>query len=171
MTGDITATVSFTQKLCDGNERTNGDATGGIWKVILHDFDSSLPSYECPDGLKWHIHEKPAKVDYITNPAVECGLDVTGNHYDPTFGCGPASQHTGYLCDQIGTKSCSPKDDVTTCEMRDLSGKFGHIKFDKHEEQTWEDFYITNVDNFEDMLIVFHCGKPRVACGNFNVEY
>ena len=59
MTGDITATVSFTQKLCDGNERTNGDATGGIWKVILHDFDSSLPSYECPDGLKWHIHEKP----------------------------------------------------------------------------------------------------------------
>ena len=68
--------------------------------------------------------------------------------------------------DTDGKKICKANVDITTCEMGDLSGKLGKIQFTS-ELQEFEESFITNVDTFKDLSIVLHCGKPRVACGNF----
>ena len=45
-------------------------------------------------GMSWHIHEKWTHTDAVGRVGpTDCGPAFTGGHYDPTFACGPASQH------------------------------------------------------------------------------
>jgi hypothetical protein len=156
VTGEyVSGTVYFSQS---GNKYTDGH-----WTVVLDDVNiEALTDMDCGGGLNWHIHEFT-----LDESRPEC-TDL-GGHWDPTYGCGGASQHdnTG-VCDFLynGTKTCTPEEDITMCEIGDLSGKMGRIALDTSYEQTYEDVYITNINVFSKLSIVFHCGSPRVACGN-----
>ena len=45
-------------------------------------------------GMSWHIHEKWTHTDAVGRVGpTNCGPAFTGGHYEPTFACGPASQH------------------------------------------------------------------------------
>lgn len=57
-----------------------------------------------------------------------CSSEYTGLHYDPTLQCGPASEarglgvcDTAYVCDSF-----------ETCEVGDLSGKWGMLEIESN---------------------------------------
>ena len=96
-------------------------------------------------GIKYHIHS------YWTNSSVfsssgstYCGASFTGGHYDPYLGCSSTSQYASspplcgrayrnstygytYNCSSasFGSKSGSVTGYEPSCEVGDLSGKFG----------------------------------------------
>lgn len=76
----------------------------------------------------WHLHENWNNTE--TSSIDKCGFDQTGNHIDPTFACGPASQFINSTVCQSRTSpySCSPDVAATGCELGDFSGKFGKLK-------------------------------------------
>jgi len=124
-------------------------------------------------GFLWHIHEKWLHEDATEAYGADCGGDFTGGHYDPTFGCGPASDNQGNgLCAAVGrgkddgeAQTCDLAADSSTCEFGDLSGKVGRVMAEVGK-QAFDDAYNTNLQNLELVRsIVFHCGDgSRVAC-------
>ncbi|EEY60482.1 uncharacterized protein PITG_21024 [Phytophthora infestans T30-4] len=48
---------------------------------------------------KWHIHVKWPH-DYDSESFEQCGLAITGNHYDPLKACGPNSEFVGTSTDR-----------------------------------------------------------------------
>ena len=65
----------------------------------------------------------------------DCGPAFTGGHYDPTFGCGPASDNQPEECAKVGrgkddgeAQTCDVMADVSTCELGDLSGKTRKVR-------------------------------------------
>ncbi|RLN72833.1 hypothetical protein BBJ28_00012729 [Nothophytophthora sp. Chile5] len=124
---------------------------------------------------KWHIHVKwPG--DYGSESLEECGLAVTGNHYDPLKACGPNSEFVGTEDCLLKTPeyNCNLKDykkDPLVCEKGDLSGKFGALKLNKRKKVKAK-WYDANFPLPEETTphfnIILHavCGKatPRVAC-------
>ncbi|KAL7525082.1 hypothetical protein ACHAXR_000853 [Thalassiosira sp. AJA248-18] len=165
----VSGEAYFTQAGGDENQLS------GTWKVILTDFDTAMLG-GCANGLNWHIHEKP-----VPTPG-ECG--ATGGHVDPTFGCGGASEYQKKKCDGSAATAdngdscckviygnedygCDNGDNIIKCEAGDQSGKLGPLKYQKDEDQVFEDAFTLNIDDIEQLSLVIHCGKPRVACGNF----
>jgi hypothetical protein len=123
--------------------------------------------------LNWHVHQKAIPEGK--------GCGDTGGHWDPTFGCGDGSQYQGdgdwcqLLAVQtpgetgvgrVNPQTCEPKSNIATCEMGDLSNKMKPVKI-KAKKQRFTDKYISDLTNIAERSIVFHCGKTRVACGNF----
>ena len=147
------------------------DTTASKWHAKFDYVDSSL----CPSGeMNWHVHAKWSDTIGALSSLDMCGLDLTGNHYDPTYGCGSASEHAGEVCESVrpaaqnGIQSCDLTTDVSSCEIGDLSGKLGRI-FLNEEPQTWDDPFATNVRNYLYRSIVLHCCSDagcgaRVAC-------
>merc|ERR1712032_749459 len=85
-----------------------------------------------------------------------------------------ASQYSKTVCQNLtelvpgreAKQSCDPDMNIAMCEMGDLAGKMGKVKIETGV-QKFSDRYISNLENIADRSIVFHCGSPRVACGNF----
>ena len=166
-------TVTVKQRQPTGEGKQITDAT---WVVDILEINEDI-CMNCDgcDGtanaLNWHIHEFPI-TDFDAPPNI-CAQ--AGGHWDPTFGCGGASQFAGDggLCETIAgeidgretVQTCDPIGDIAKCELGDLSGKVGQVKI-KLGKQQFSDNYISNIDNIQDFSIVFHCGAPRVACGN-----
>jgi len=171
-------TATFDTPLLSGEIwATQGyDKTSNVWYARFDKFDQQRL---CPSGeLNWHVHEGWSSAIKGTSSLSQCSLDLTGNHYDPTFGCGPASQFAGKggLCELVrpqasGIQTCDLSDDVSTCEIGDLSAKLGRV-FLKKGIQAWDDSFSTNVENFRQRSVVLHCCSkdgcsPRVACAQF----
>jgi hypothetical protein len=174
-----TVTVTQNQKQSKGNkgsEKTN-QITDAKWVIDITDIDADICKNACEEvascnvsetKLNWHVHERAIPVGG--------GCGDTGGHWDPTFGCGGASQYSSTLCPviaadvpgRVNPQKCEPTSDIATCEMGDLSSKMGQVQI-KAKKQKFTDEYISNLDNIKDLSIVFHCGGPRVACGNFEV--
>ena len=53
------------------------------------------------DTLGYHLHT--TWINAVSSSVSSCGADVCGNHYDPTFFCGPASE-------AINSPQCSNAD-------------------------------------------------------------
>jgi hypothetical protein len=166
-------TVTVTQKQLKGKRK---QITEAKWVINIKEINEDI-CVNCDgcDGtataLNWHIHESP-----ITDFGADGNICAqAGNHWDPTFGCGIASQFAGVdgLCETIAgeidgreiEQTCDRKADIAKCEMGDLNGKMGQVKIKKGRQQ-FSDNYISNLDNIKDFSIVFHCGALRVACGN-----
>ncbi|GLD98144.1 hypothetical protein PINS_up006841 [Pythium insidiosum] len=123
----------------------------------------------------WHIHVKWSSAK-TSEKLAQCGLALTGNHYDPTFACGPNSEHfqDPKCADKIKSYTCNPASyakDPLACEKGDLSGKFGRLKLDgsKKVRSSWTDeHYPALLENSPQWNMIVHavCGKatPRVAC-------
>jgi hypothetical protein len=156
------------------------------WSVFL----SSVKYDElCSDGgtdFFWHIHEKWTSAATEAYGA-DCGSANTGGHYDPTYGCGGASQHQGTgACSALGrgkaegnAQTCSGADLETPegralCEYGDQSSKLGKLTVNGHHVYTnWNqrnDPHMDSVSNIKGLSIVLHCGvdKARAACAKFN---
>ena len=153
---DLQATITLEQ---------GSDKTVGTWTVEIDSFDKDSL---CPDGdLNWHVHER-GLAGGQTSPT-DCG--ATGGHWDPTFGCGGASQYKATVCEdlvalgRVNPQSCMVDMDVSKCEMGDQSGKLGQIEI-KEGTQEFEDPYISNIELIEGFAVVLHCGSPRKACAN-----
>lgn len=144
--------------------------TQARWKVKFNQVDEAA----CLGGeLNWHIHEKwPTSGSTSLEGADDCGPTNTGGHYDPSFGCGGASQYQGDgKCTAIGrgkaenqNQACNLMGDSSTCEYGDLSGKMGPVLI-KEGIQTFRDYYINNINSWSGLSVVFHCGSPRKFCG------
>ncbi|KAJ0399761.1 hypothetical protein ATCC90586_007298 [Pythium insidiosum] len=125
-------------------------------------------------AYKWHIHVKWSSPK--TNDKFGmCSLANAGNHYDPTFACGPASEYfqDPKCADKIKSYACNPANyaaDASKCEKGDLSGKYGEMKLDGNKKirMTWTDNHFPLEKEFTpqwNMLLHASCGKaPRVAC-------
>jgi hypothetical protein len=196
ITNDVTIDDVFIGqvKVTQNQRRRNGrQITDAKWLIGIESIDADICKNVCdadPDCtdpatmLNWHIHEKAIP------EGGGCGASDTGGHWDPTFGCGGASQYQGDgdWCDLLATntggmdslpsvimpervnpQTCDPLGDITKCEMGDLSGKMGQVMIAEGSTQRFNDMYISNLDNIKDLSIIFHCGAPRVACGNFVV--
>ncbi|KAF4032482.1 hypothetical protein GN244_ATG15644 [Phytophthora infestans] len=124
---------------------------------------------------KWHIHVKWPH-DYDSESFEQCGLAITGNHYDPLKACGPNSEFVGTEECLLKTPeySCNPEEyaqDPPVCEKGDLSGKFGYFKLDDSKKESGEYFdlnYPLPEENTPEWNIILHavCSKvtPRIAC-------
>ncbi|CAI5741667.1 unnamed protein product [Hyaloperonospora brassicae] len=132
----------------------------------------------CTDEVseyKWHIHVQWPH-DRESESFKQCGLAITGNHYDPSKACGPNSEFVGTnecLAKTPGY-SCSPDTyakDPLVCEKGDLSGKFGGIKLDDSKrvsKRYYDRNYPLPEENTPEWNVILHavCGKatPRIAC-------
>ena len=76
------------------------------------------------DTLGYHLHT--TWINAVDSSRTECGADVTGGHYDPTFKCGPASEAKNEPQCMNANYECSHSD-PNKCERGDLSGKFGAL--------------------------------------------
>lgn len=128
----------------DGRASFNVDLTG---LGPLRDFGVT--------SLAWHLHSGKigGGATFDATGAEACGLGFTADHYDPYLACGPAS--TAPLCsDTTATECCPLKGDngiisycrssnVATCEVGDLSGRYGTI--DVIEEDTHDVVASSNV--------------------------
>lgn len=140
--------------------------------------DLSIESAD--DGSKslgYHLHTIwTNSVDATTGS--NCGPALTGNHYDPTFKCGGASQAKNDPQCNNANYRCS--DGIENCERGDLSGKYGSLSISSDgtasKSYTGDNFGAKIQDYVEDNLdidpkkwssIVFHDNNAdgaRVLC-------
>jgi len=148
------------------------DVSKADWNA-LKKFDGNC-SGEAVSTFKWHIHtvwKNTATSGFLS----QCSLEAAGNHYDPLFSCGPASEHVK----EDACKSLTPlynctsaryKVDPDVCEKGDLSGKMGAMKaLDGKISQTWVDQDYPNLsENAPQWNMMLHavCGNstPRFIC-------
>jgi Cu/Zn superoxide dismutase len=115
----------------------------------------SLPEITGESPYAWHIHVNP--VDSTGN------CNSTGFHLDPA-GLNPNESNPNYKCD--------PNNAAATCEVGDLSGKFGKL----HADQKFYKFldptlHLNGKNGIIGRSIVFHLANDtRIACANINVR-
>jgi hypothetical protein len=170
---DFKGTVTILQEL------GGAQITDAIFEINIEEIDPDI-CVNCDgcDGtataLNWHIHS--SAIPEEPEPGNVC--DQIGGHWDPTFGCGGASEFAGpdgvcaMLADlvdgRVNPQTCDPIVDIAMCELGDLSGKVGQTKIEVGP-QVFKDNFISNLVNIEGFSIIFHCGAPRVACGNLEL--
>eukprot|EP01084_Bolivina_argentea_P037844 69983_1 len=154
-----TTAKAFFHTANTGVEGYIGALNGFLWLEL--DFSavdwSTLPTNCSRGGLKYHIHDLWSYGDSVQSlPSIdhkgptECGKTHTGNHYDPWFACGPKSDSP----DCINNNGCIPSSTIYndinenldneyicnpvnysevayTCEVGDLSGKYGLLMLDE----------------------------------------
>lgn len=148
--------------------------------LALDDVRKSDP--QCKDlaavrEFQYHIHvDWHAKGSRTSDAFAGCAKPATGNHYDPTEACGPASEHVGTpVCEgKTAHYKCTPEryaQDPRVCEKGDLSGKLGHLIVDAQgfASGEWKDAHFPLATARSPLWsIVLHavCGSatPRIAC-------
>ncbi|TYZ67129.1 hypothetical protein PybrP1_011224, partial [[Pythium] brassicae (nom. inval.)] len=126
--------------------------------------------------FQYHIHVDWQNASRASGSFAECAKSATGNHYDPDFACGPASEHVGSAaCAEKTPKyNCSPvryAQDPSVCEKGDLSGKVGNLVVGPNgfASGEWKDPHFPLYhERRPHWSIVLHavCGSatPRIAC-------
>ena len=157
------------------------------WNVNLKNVKYSELCTDGGNDFFWHIHEKWTSTASEAYGA-DCGSTNTGGHYDPTYGCGGASQHQGTgACTALErgkaeglAQTCAGADLETAegralCEYGDQSSKLGKLTVLSNERvrtlnNQKKDEHMDSVDNIKGLAIVLHCGvdKARAACAQFN---
>jgi Cu/Zn superoxide dismutase len=111
----------------------------------------NLPTIEGQSPYSYHIHEK----------AVDATGDCTstGYHLDPA-GLNPGGKNTAYKCD--------PNNKAATCELGDLSGKYGKINpSQKVYKYTDSDLLLNGQNGIIGRSVVIHLSNStRIVCAN-----
>ncbi|PGG96075.1 hypothetical protein AJ80_09877 [Polytolypa hystricis UAMH7299] len=115
---------------------------------------SGFPDEEEFGPFSYHIHDQPVSEDG--------NCTVTLAHLDPFV--------------RGETPPCDPEEPAT-CQIGDLSGKFGAIKDvadGKHFVQSYHDMYVTTLEGpaafFGNRSVVVHSNdKTRINCANFEL--
>eukprot|EP00759_Apiculatamorpha_spiralis_P011814 PhF_6_TR19020/c3_g1_i2/m.27896 len=98
------------------------------------DFTNYQGTCDISLGVSYHLHALWA--NDTANSSSSCGASATGGHYDPTLACAAPSQYIDTLCSSISrtvasgyTYRCNASGysggAYGSCEVGDLSGKFG----------------------------------------------
>jgi len=165
------------------------------FKLDLSQFTSFGSCPIASVGLKYHIHATWNNgSDSSSFGSSGCRSAITGGHYDPYIACATASQYYTTDCVDLGrvpasgyTYTCTPSlynnGNYSSCEVGDLSGKFGVVNDTDtsvvYESGTLTDYFPPLVNNFKNDItnanmwssIVFHCGNaaaPRLLCADFS---
>eukprot|EP01035_Chromulina_nebulosa_P019720 gene19720-25648_t len=177
------------------------DGVGYYYFDLNLDNFSSDDASECDfpnDGIKYHIHSYWTNTTTTSSAGTTyCGNSFTGGHYDPSFACSTASQNYTTACTNLDripsegyTYTCTPEIYSTggyaSCEIGDLSGKFGivyptegTVQFSTSDplvdtNPPYEVSYEANVKNsLKWSSVVFHCGNseaPRLVCAELSTE-
>jgi hypothetical protein len=167
---------------------TDKDDSKMGWSADLKNL-GSLPVEGELTGLYYHLHSRwPQGGGSYSDDAAVCG--DAGGHYDPYFGCGPASEQPEDVCFDIGREkgvnyACSSPDtydlkQYDKCEVGDLSGKYGSLTVQYNDRASTDvkddpfpalDYHYDDenevLDPFKFASIVFHNvdGGDRVLCG------
>lgn len=115
-----------------------------------------IPEYPGQTPYPWHVHERPV------NSAGDCMS--TGLHLDPA-NLNPGGNSTTYKCD--------PKKPNETCELGDLSGKFGELvpKVTTYKFSD-PDLPLTGKNGIIGRSIVIHlANSTRITCANITAIY
>lgn len=126
-------------------------------------------------NLNYHIHTNWGNTTSDVALGSGCGPALTGGHYDPTIQCTAASQYINTLCPALNRTSanynCTPAlysaGYFDQCEVGDLSAKNGPLSLT--QSNVWTDvrpLSVVEYGNGKWKSVVFHCGSPRVLCGN-----
>merc|ERR1712166_831678 len=84
--------ASFTASNFKGQISVRQEKGAVKWSVNLRNVEYSELCTDGGNDFFWHIHEKWTSTASEAYGA-DCGSANTGGHYDPTYGCGGASQH------------------------------------------------------------------------------
>jgi hypothetical protein len=150
------------------------------WKIKVKEWEGVA---DCPIGrkLNWHVHAGPIG-ENDANSGAACQSGDTSGHYDPTFGCGGASEYTlpgSGFCASIGkqvakgdipasvdengvayTYDCNSDSldaSIAACEVGDLNGKMDKIDSADTKTQKFDDELSDNIAKYIDRSIVLHC--------------
>jgi len=148
--------------------------------INVENVNQSLLPNDCwTDGLMFHLH---ANWTYADNGsrfgAVDCGLNYTGDHFDPWAACSPDSSNiycsNNGGCINTSDYSCSQKSyktNIFSCEIGDWSGKYGVVNISNNSfEKSASSFWEIEPSDAIGKSIVFHCNTPsaqRVFCAPF----
>lgn len=145
-------------------------------------------------GLRFQIHSKWLNSSVSSSAGSNfCGISYTGGNYDPNYACSTSSQNINTECEQLQRTSangysytCSSivygLGQYATCEVGDLSGKFGIVYPAKNTKvfTTIEivDFFPPLIANFQNTVndanmwssIVFGCGSTTtpIVCAKIS---
>ena len=139
--------------------------------------DEIIP-WLCPNNadMMWSINAFPlggsigagplSAATFYAQEGPDLWCQTTGGHFDPTYGCGGLSEYQNTPgCP--GVKVCDAVNDITSCEMGDLTGKHGYIK-PEPAVLVFEDTFMTNINALSGRSIGFSCPQsrdpPMVAC-------
>jgi hypothetical protein len=167
----------------------SGDERSMSWKSTLKNIDmleTTLVGVEIV-SLNYHLHQQWTTPDADFGIGTACAPAVTGLHYDPFFGCGPASAVPAATCDAMGkpvaSYACTPavyaNGEYSKCEVGDLSAKYGPMRvLDEGDASVsvgldpypalkahYEAERTRAVSAEQFASIVFHNGSTRVLCG------
>lgn len=171
----------------------NIDTSSGQGKYFvqldLANVDMSTLNSQCDltQGLSYHVHsywENFASDVTSASGGSACGGANTGGHYDPNLACSGASQNLT-ACNRLSRYGsiydCQFTTKPWTCEVGDLSGRFGKLQGDDNLMFTSSTFLTDNYPPYpQDYLVndlpfwtswasvVFHCSNgDRLLCAKF----
>jgi len=175
------------------------DISNGVGKYAYYLDISQMSTYYCQypsQGLAYHLHSYWLFYYYAQSGAgwQACSSTITGGHYDPYYACSAASQEFLYNCKYLKQTykdgyeyTCNETYAVgmfSTCEVGDLSGKFGAAKSTNKIYQsstTLYDYLPPIAANFKDSMrnsemwtsVVFHClpDQTPLVCSSFSSTY
>jgi len=110
-------------------------------RINLRDFQPDGQVIMDGSQISWHLHTDWKNRNIHSGSNDQCAKSLTGNHYDPTVACGPASEWVnsngicygpqGQIADSVNY-SCTPTSNWrTSCERGDISGKLGPFVVDE----------------------------------------
>lgn len=126
--------------------------------------------------------------DENTSGALDvCAMEKTGGTFDPTYACGPMSQHNGGAAcnaqaDAGMTYECNPdtyKSKGIACEMGDFSGKYGLVQLGEDllvQNQGVKDYFappesmISEQWNIGINLVCPSAGNPQLVCAKVQMD-
>ena len=170
----------------------NIDATTGQGQYFIEldlsnvDMSTLNPSCDLTKGLSYHVHSYWD--NFASGVTSASGSDCvganTGGHYDPTLACSGASQNLT-ACNRLSrfgsVYDCQYLTKPYTCEVGDLSGKFGSLPYNENLLFTSSTFLIDNYPPYPEAYlvndlpfwtmwasVVFHCSNGnRLLCAKF----
>ena len=170
---------------------SNGGAAYA-WSIDANNFKTQLAA-KCAgyaSGLTYHIHSYWKNGTSASAALEGCAAGVTGGHYDPFLACSTSSQSVAGNCTLLGrtvsagySYSCKySSGHYETCELGDLSGKFGYATPVSASDLTFSgseydvaapiaaNYYngTSRISQYPWNSIVFHCPQTntRLFCAN-----
>ncbi|KAF0700746.1 Aste57867_8699 [Aphanomyces stellatus] len=169
VSGNITTVVGAASTAIQANL----DLTGANWTALVAN-EGNCSINTPPTSFSWHIHTvwKNAKSSGFLG---DCSLANAGNHYDPTYACGPNSEFIKDPKCAGATYNCTPAlyaANASVCEKGDLSGHVGKMTATGGKiAATWTDkpnYPTVDEHNLKTWNIMLHavCGSttPRFVC-------
>jgi len=151
----------------------------------LGDFQPDSGSITSGSQLNWHLHTDWKNYNMHSGVNSQCAASLTGNHYDPTVACSPASEwvNSNGICygpdGQVVDSEqymCTPTSNFPTmCERGDESGKLGPLIVEENSYGNKEinfrgrdDFFASETaactSGAEDWSFVLNLGSERILC-------